>query len=177
MVPETEENPYAAPKTRVRQPRRGDGASPLASRGSRLFAVMIDGLIAAALAVPAILIFPFDFEFTADGELDLSDGVPMGLIVAYGVIGVYTLFQWFLLWTRSQTVGKIAMKIRIEEHGSDERAGPVKTILIRTIAVMLISFVPIIGGLFGLVNVLFIFGREKRCIHDLMAGTVVREFR
>lgn len=172
MVPETDENPYAAPKTRVRQPRRDSGERKLATRGSRLFAVIIDGLLATILVVPAVLMFPFGF--TADGEVDMSEGVPAGLMVAYGVIGVYSLFQLFLLWTRSQTLGKIAMKIRIDEYGSDERAGAVKAVLIRSIVVGMISAVPIIGTIFGLVNILFIFGKEQRCIHDLLAGTVVR---
>ncbi len=37
----------------------------------------------------------------------------------------------------------------------------------------LISQVPFIGGIFGLVNALFIFGAERRCLHDRLAGTRV----
>jgi len=37
----------------------------------------------------------------------------------------------------------------------------------------LVSQVPQVGGLIGLVDILFIFGKERRCLHDLLAGTRV----
>ena len=35
------------------------------------------------------------------------------------------------------------------------------------------GFLAAAGGLFGLVDILFIFGSERRCIHDLIAQTKV----
>jgi len=37
----------------------------------------------------------------------------------------------------------------------------------------LISLVPVLGGLYVIVDVLFIFRDDRRCIHDLIAGTQV----
>jgi len=174
MVPAFEdENPYAAPKARVRQPRHADADRPLATRLSRLFAILIDSLLLVALVLPVLLLMPVDI--TADGEIDFSGGFPQGLAVSYALMGVYSLLQLVLLWTRSQTVGKIVMRIRIDEHHRAGRAGPIKTVLIRGFVVGLISSLPIVGIFFILLNPLFIFGRDKRCLHDLLAGTVVRE--
>ena len=33
--------------------------------------------------------------------------------------------------------------------------------------------IPVLGPLFSLVNVCFIFREDRRCIHDLIAGTQV----
>jgi uncharacterized RDD family membrane protein YckC len=33
--------------------------------------------------------------------------------------------------------------------------------------------IPLLGGLFSLVNVCFIFRDDRRCIHDLIADTIV----
>lgn len=36
-----------------------------------------------------------------------------------------------------------------------------------------ISAIPLAGAAFGLVDILFIFRADRRCIHDLIAGTHV----
>jgi len=37
----------------------------------------------------------------------------------------------------------------------------------------LIGIIPAIGGIIQIVNILFIFRDDRKCIHDLIAGTVV----
>jgi hypothetical protein len=41
----------------------------------------------------------------------------------------------------------------------------------------LIGAIPYIGPLFSLVNVLFIFREDYRCVHDHIAGTIVVQAR
>jgi hypothetical protein len=43
----------------------------------------------------------------------------------------------------------------------------------RLAALALSALVPSAGGLFSLINVLFIFRSDRRCVHDLVAGTKV----
>ncbi len=167
------ENPYAAPKTRVRQPRLRDGNRPLASRIERLFAIIIDSLAISIVVIPMLVMS--GLEVTADGEFDFSNGVPPMVFAAAGLSVAYLVLQFVMLWTKSQTVGKRAMNIRIDEYTSDRRAGPVKTILIRGFVSGILGSLPLIGFVFAVVDILFIFGKEKRCIHDLLAGTVVRK--
>jgi uncharacterized RDD family membrane protein YckC len=53
----------------------------------------------------------------------------------------------------------------------------VRAVLLRLILPAIIGFIPILGGFLGLAfwlaDVLFIFGKERRCIHDFIAGTKV----
>lgn len=168
MVPSPAEpedaNPYAAPKARVQQPQAFDEERPLASRLSRLFAIILDSLLAMALL--AALVIPMT-KFSSAGEEAIA-AIAMISVVPFMVL------QFVLIWKRSQTLGKIIMKIRIDEYGSNRRAGPLKAIVLRSIVAGAISSIPIVGLLFTIINPLFIFGHERRCLHDHIAGTVVR---
>ena len=44
---------------------------------------------------------------------------------------------------------------------------------LRIILMWMLESIPFLGPLFSLVNVCFIFRDDRRCIHDLMADTVV----
>ena len=79
----------------------------------------------------------------------------------------------FMIASSGQTVGKKAMGIRIVLYENGKLPGMVNGWVLRWLVPFAIGFVPYIGGLFGLVDILFIFGEEKRCIHDLIASTKV----
>ncbi|MCI0409163.1 MAG: RDD family protein [Acidobacteria bacterium] len=71
-----------------------------------------------------------------------------------------------------QTIGKRVMHIRIVNYDDGQTAGPGRTIWKRTILNGLLgNFIP----LYGLIDPLFIFGAERRCLHDYIAGTKVVE--
>jgi uncharacterized RDD family membrane protein YckC len=96
----------------------------------------------------------------------------LGLAVALGVLAVAILFIYnlMLLGDRGQTVGKRWLRIRIVRcDGSDADLG--RLFGLRMCVPWLIGFV--LGPLFVLPDVLFIFGDERRCLHDMMADTVV----
>jgi uncharacterized RDD family membrane protein YckC len=53
------------------------------------------------------------------------------------------------------------------------RAGLGRIFWLRMFVPGLVGAIPLVGGLFGLIDPLFIFGEEKRCLHDLIADTIV----
>ena len=75
----------------------------------------------------------------------------------------------YLLTTRGQTPGKIALGIKIVNKDTHENGGFVPNVLKRAILNGFIGFIPF----YALVDILFIFGEEKRCLHDMIAGTIV----
>ncbi len=44
---------------------------------------------------------------------------------------------------------------------------------LRYLPTQVIVAIPVVGALYALVDALFIFGAEQRCLHDLIAGTKV----
>ena len=72
-----------------------------------------------------------------------------------------------------QTIGKNYMSIRIENLDGS-KASLVTIYFKRMLPMQLISLVPSVGQLIaGIVNPLFIFGKQRRCLHDYIAETKV----
>ena len=61
----------------------------------------------------------------------------------------------------------------IVDAASIGAATVVKLLGLRYVLVMLVMAIPIIGQLLGLADALFIFRSDRRCVHDLLAGTKV----
>ena len=132
------------PETQVRTP-----STWLAPRGSRLAAALIDSAIAMVIYLVAI-----------------AANIPEILIVGLLALAAY---QIYLLSAFGQTIGKRAMKVKIVTHDREINGGFVTNVLLRTVLNSIIAFVPF----YALVDILFIFRNDQRCIHDLIAGTKV----
>ncbi len=124
-----------------------------AARASRFFARLIDG---AAFVVGYIFIV-------------MSGGEGIGSAVGFFLLFALAIYQIYLLATRGQTIGEQAMKIKIVKADDGENGGFVKNVLLREFLNALIGFIPF----YSLVDILFIFRGDQRCIHDLIAGTRV----
>jgi uncharacterized RDD family membrane protein YckC len=84
----------------------------------------------------------------------------------------FVVVQAFPLIANGQTWGKTALKIKIVDL---QGAKPdfLKMIAMRYGIGAAIQLIPIAGSIYGLVDALFIFREDKRCIHDHLAGTRV----
>lgn len=171
-------NPYAPPTADVDQGLQlQQGAYVLAERGTRLGAVLIDGLLAVAAAAPAGIILAF-MLFSASNTMNLGNMEMM----SYGVIGVAILmgvmvlafmgYQWYLIATTGQTLAKRWLGIQIVRVDGTP-LGFVNGVILRSWVIGLLGNIPIVGPLVSLVNPLMIFGEERRCLHDQIAGTRV----
>lgn len=136
-----------------------------ASRGDRLVAAIIDGLIGIAFTVPLIMYIGFDSLMQPTLGLSL-------FFLGFGVFGVLVL-HGYLVYHRGQTIGKYCISIRIENL--DGTQASFTTIYFkRMLPMQLLSLVPSVGQfIVGFVNPAFIFGKDKRCLHDHIAGTKV----
>lgn len=77
--------------------------------------------------------------------------------------------------TRAQSIGKWYCKLQIFDVETIQPAGFFKNWFLRSFVNGLISGVPFVGGLYGLVDVLFVFSENHRCLHDHIAGTQVMD--
>jgi len=153
-----------APVESVASPR------PLASRLARLGAAIIDAILAMAIAFPIMY---------ATGYLQraMQQAASLGEMVGHGVGGmvIFLLLHGYFLATRGQTIGKMAAGVRIVDYHTGQLLPFGKLVGLRVIPVWLVSAIPFAGGCLALVDTLFIFGNERRCVHDLIAGTKVVE--
>lgn len=150
--------------------------SQSAGRGSRLLARILDGLIGVVPAL-VLLISALAPVMTAVQNAQMAgvplDGAPPISVGVFGAlllwIVVFTVIQLAYLTTRGQTLGKMICKVKVVMFADGKNGGFVPNVLLRTIVNGLIGMVPF----YGIVDIFFIFREDRRCIHDLIAGTVV----
>ena len=145
----------------------------LAGRGRRLGAYLIDTIIAGIVLVAVAYFNPGPLGVTM---LDLvRDPMTQQMSTAGGIayLVIFMVINGYLLVTKGQTLGKLALDIRIVDAASNGAATAVKILGLRYVLVMLVGAIPIIGGLLGIIDFLFIFREDRRCVHDLIAGTKV----
>lgn len=143
----------------------------LASLGSRFLAALVDGGIVFGLIILMAVLLPLFAPTGKESSPSPFFWVFLGLFIL--LILALAGVQIFMLVKYSQTIGKRVLGIRIYNHSTGERADWVKTIVLRGIVNSIPSSIPLIGGIYALVDILFIFRQDRRCIHDLIAGTVV----
>lgn len=157
-------NPYAAPAAGVVD-ARDDEAFVKSSRGVRLGATLLDGAFVAAPAMVLAILVPG----LSRGPVAAAVGALLVVVVVLGFIA-FVVVQVVLLHRRGQTIGKRLAGIRIV-RADGSRAGLGRLLGLRSFVPGLIGAIPLVGPLFGLANPLV--GQEKRCLHDLIADTIV----
>lgn len=167
-------NPYAAPTAEIVdqavKPRLA-----LARPGQRLAAKIIDNLfvglpIALGVLVPMLTFEGMDFGV---GGSAVPGSASRGLVIAMAGGGLMFLVAMgviiYMLNADGTTPGKRAMGIRIVSvDGSPAELW--RVLLLRMFTPFMINY---FCGVFSLIDAMFIFRQDQRCIHDHMAGTVV----
>jgi uncharacterized RDD family membrane protein YckC len=138
---------------------------PRAGRGRRLCAFAVDFVVTAVVAF--IAIWPLGL-FENEQAYEPSQLV---IRIVLLIAGSYLLVNGWLLYRRGQTVGKRLLRIRMIAH-ADGRPLPFWRLLARTYSVMALAAIPLIGVLV-IVDILFIFTRQRRCLHDILVGSTV----
>ena len=104
----------------------------------------------------------------------LTDGNKM--LLAFAPQLIFFVFHGASLYQRGQTIGKRIMGIAIVTLDNQKPAF-FPLIAQRYMSQWLIHMVPVIGPLLRLIDVLFIFRADKRCLHDHIAKTKVIDLK
>jgi uncharacterized RDD family membrane protein YckC len=159
---------YAPPAANVADIASQQGVV-LASRWRRLFAIWIDGfalyvlgVVLARFGLPTVWsrVGPSLTNFVAFNPLALIDML------------LFLLVNGYLLLARGQTVGKVALGVRIvRPDGSKVSAA--RILGLRYGVGFTANMIPVLGVLYGLIDCLMIFRKSRRCLHDEIADTIV----
>jgi uncharacterized RDD family membrane protein YckC len=172
--------PEFAPRPAGEPPVMGtsDGAhARLGSLGERFGAAFIDGCLKAACSIPtALSVMKYLQENLQPGTQPdpqaMMAAITSSAALAYPYLGVLAVLQGILIATRSQSVGKILLGLRIVRTDGSQ-ANFAQAFVIRSAVPTAIEYIPFLGFLFWIVDTCFIFRADRRCLHDLMAGTKV----
>lgn len=133
----------------------------LAGIGRRFAAIWIDGFI---LGMPLMIVF-FVVLFPAMTQRGSRPPIWINFI-SYALIPVYIVYEALMLKARGQTLGKMALGIKVvQPGGQDISSGQAWGRAV--VRAVFISFLALINYAAAL------FTREKTCIHDMAAKTRV----
>jgi uncharacterized RDD family membrane protein YckC len=142
-----------------------------ASRSKRFLGALVDGMLMAAALMIGFVTF---FALRQAGILKIDQGSSSAfhginaLCVMYFPVFALILFQWNMTAVEGQTIAKKLLGMKIVTRNGDA-PGFVRGIALRWWLTGLLGIVPF----FGLLNALAIFGEQRRCLHDYIAGTYV----
>jgi uncharacterized RDD family membrane protein YckC len=104
---------------------------------------------------------------------EMLDAMSVAFQKSLPFLAALAVVQCVLLTVRGQSVGKLVAGSRIVRYADNAKAGFLRAFFLRGTIPWVIEQIPIVGGLFWLVNVCFVFSEERRCVHDFIAGTKV----
>jgi uncharacterized RDD family membrane protein YckC len=162
----------------------------LAGRWRRLLARIIDGLVLSIVLIPLsipLLSHPLDNlrqvtnrypNLSAPGAqaaVARADGKVLGALAVFAVLAavIAFLYDWPQHAKWGQTLGKRALRTRVvTAYGRAPISG--STAAKRSAVYALVPAVPVLGGLFGLLNEMWLLWDSRRqCLHDKVARTIV----
>lgn len=162
---------YRPPTAELEQPETQIDQE-LASRWSRLGAALLDTLFIMLLFFPLVW-----FVGIWDILLNESTSLSIDLLLSLGVLITYLILNGYLLATEGQTLGKKLIGIRVVDSETGQILSFAKIFGVRYLPIFICSQIPAIGQIVGLIDSIFIFRKDKRCLHDLIADTRVIKAR
>lgn len=168
-MPDTHTNPYRPPDSFVHDPTPDPQGEPaLASRWQRLGAALLDSIIGLAYGLPIMWALGV-FDYIGRGQRE-----PVSLAIGTGIVSfaMFVLVHGYFIRKTGQTLGKKLVGIRIAALDSHVAAFG-KIVWVRYLPIWVVSMIPALGSILPLIDVLFIFRADRRCVHDLIAGTRV----
>ena len=161
---------YRPPQSRLEAPP-SDVGEP-AGRLQRLAAALLDGLLMLAITMPIMIVSGYMEQVM--GAAARGQSIPFATTLFWSVVGflLFLAVQGYPLAKSGQTWGKKALGLGIV----DLTGGlvPIGTLVMkRYLPLHVVLLVPVVGNLAHFVNALLIFRADRRCGHDLLAGTRV----
>lgn len=170
----TSNNNYAPPQSAVADVQ--EAGTEKATRSSRLGAAFIDGLLFSAPFAPSYIValntIAHQGRITAVGAWMAMAATGalfyFGVLVELVILAVVAV----LVYRNSQTIGKKLVGIKVA-RSDGSRATFGRIFWLRNFVNSLLTMIPLLGGLYALVDILMIFGDARRCCHDHIADTIV----
>lgn len=158
---------FAPPAARIDEPATPPGTLVPADRGMRLVAALIDTAIAFSLLWVLSKLTPWNpFNPATAGQF-----LPSLINAALGFV-LFMAVQGWLLVRHGQTIGKRLLRMRVVRPDG-ARVDAVRILGLRYGIGSIATAVPYAGMVYALADCLMIFRQQRRCIHDLIADTIV----
>ncbi|MFM2168190.1 MAG: hypothetical protein RIS79_2561 [Verrucomicrobiota bacterium] len=176
FAPSTEPPPPASEPPPL-PPLAPDPEWSLASRAQRLGAWLLDSLsLLPVVYLGAKGIEEHPIQTMEELMKVMQEHPELFQTAAWTFIGI-TLVNVVMLSMRGQSIGKWLTGIQIVMFQSGAPAGFVRAVLLRSFVMSVLGSVAYVGVGIQLFDILCIFRQDRRCLHDLIADTMVIKVR
>jgi uncharacterized RDD family membrane protein YckC len=170
MLPDPGPNPYRSPQAELDVAPAAPSQQELAGRWARLGASLLD------TTLQLLILLPVQYSYGVYDGFPLAmkpQSLPMNL--AWGVFGfvLWSVIHGFFIARGGQTIGKRLLGLRVVTVSDGRAADFSRYVVLRALPLTAVSLVPYLGGVLALADALAIFRNDRRCLHDLIAGTRV----
>jgi uncharacterized RDD family membrane protein YckC len=162
-------NPYAPPQAVVTDVVRTEGVVR-ADPGTRLGAVLLDSVIVAAMTLlPTGVVFALAVAMRSTQQESAANVMLAATLVVFvASVGTWCWLTIKYVKENGQTIAKKIVGIKvIRTDGSPASLG--RIFWLRNVVNGLLGVIP----LYNMIEVLFIFGDARQCLHDKIADTIV----
>jgi len=162
-------NPYAPPRAAVLDIVDSQDANVAADRGTRLGASILDGIILAGMVSVPLLLASI---LAGVGRQSGKDNTG-AILAVFSVVASSGFIVWCWLTIKyvkdnGQSIAKKLLGIKVV-RADGSPAGLGRIFWLRNFVNGLLGVIP----LYGFIEVLFIFGESRQCLHDKLADTIV----
>src|SRR2546423_10503671 len=162
-------NPYARPQAVVADVVDPRLTNVAAERGTRLAAAILDGLIMGGM-IYAPFFIGAAIGAGASGKASFAMTGAMAAGLGVSAIG-FAIWCWLtIMFVRrnGQSIAKKALNIKVvRTDGSPITLA--RLFFLRNVVNGALSIIPF----YGFIDLLFIFGEQRQCLHDKIADTIV----
>jgi uncharacterized RDD family membrane protein YckC len=170
----TSTNPYAPPRAAVRDITDPFVRNEPADRGTRLAAALLDSVIFTVMVylpmIGAVVAAAAAEGAAGTGGEDGTAAIILAVValVALSGFGIWLWLTLKYMGRNGQSIAKKMLGIKVvRTDGSPASLG--RLFWMRNALNFVLNMVPA----YGLVDSLFIFGESRKCIHDMIADTIV----
>jgi uncharacterized RDD family membrane protein YckC len=163
-------NPYAPPQAAVKDIPDSSAGSVPADRGTRLVAVILDGIILMAMVYLPLLVGGGmgGAIAVATGRVDPAAFFGVGALLACIGLIAWIWLNVVFVHRNGQSIAKKLLGIKVV-RSDGSRASLGRIFWLRNFVNSLLGIIP----LYGLIDALLIFGEPRQCVHDKIADTIV----
>jgi uncharacterized RDD family membrane protein YckC len=155
---------------------------------NRFLGALLDGLVGITAVIALYVLTPFAEVVEASKHhngISLYLNTGFGGYVALTLIAAITVMQATLVTIRGQSIGKIALGTQIQLYGGGApgfvRGWLIRHGIVQIGSIVLSEWLGLSGTwiviVYSLVDPLLVFRSDRRCLHDLIAGTEVVQIR
>ena len=135
----------------------------LATPHNRFVAKMIDW------GIFVLPLFSLYYSYPGLARITPSIWIVAALSSIFTGLLILLFLQWTLIGLNGQSLGKVVMRVRIVDARTRKTGGFVQNLLLRT----WVHALMVENCVYVLSDLLLIFRKERRCLHDYLAGTIV----